>query len=66
MNAKSIRRRVDEFERGSGNNGLVVVCMCEGETRDQAIERTLVEGQFTERDRDELVMIVLNERDSRL
>ncbi len=66
MNTMSIKRRVDELERGSGHNGFVVVCLLEGESREEAIERTLADGGFRKRDRADLQMIVLNERDSRL
>ena len=66
MNTMSIKRRVDELERGSGNTGLVVVCLRDGESREQSIERTLADAGFRERDRTDRQMIVLNERDSRL
>ena len=66
MSAKNVRSRVDALERGSGKTGLVVVCLRDGESREQSIERTLADAWFRERDRTDRQMIVLNERDSRL
>ncbi len=61
MNTKSRKRRVDDLERDSGKHGFIVVFHREGETREQAIERTMTDGGFTGRDRENLPMIVFPE-----
>jgi hypothetical protein len=61
MNTKSINRRLDDLERDCGKHGFIVVCPLEGETSEQAIERTMTDGGFTERDRENLPMIVFPE-----
>ena len=57
----SIKRRVDDLERGSGKHGFIVVFPREGETPEQSIERTMTDGGFTERDRENLPTIVFPE-----
>ena len=66
MNAKSIRRRVEELERRTGNHGYICILCGDGETNEQAIERELAEGNITERDRTNSYIVVMCERDARL
>jgi hypothetical protein len=66
MTAMSIKRRVDELERRTGNNGFICILCRDGETKEQALERELAEGNITERDRANSYILVMSERDARL
>jgi hypothetical protein len=64
--ATSIKRRVDELERRTGNNDFLCLVRFDDETPEQAIEREFAEGNITERDRATSYIVVMGERDARL
>jgi hypothetical protein len=64
--ATSIKRRVDELERRTGNNDFLCLVRFDDETPEQALERELAEGNITERDRAYSYILVMSERDARL
>ena len=64
--ATSIKRRVDELERRTGNNDFLCLVRFDDETPEQAPERELAEGNITERDRATSYIVVMGERDARL
>jgi hypothetical protein len=59
MATRSIRSRIAELERVSNSHGLIVVCSRVGETSEQAIEREIAAGKFTEIDRANRLIVVL-------
>jgi hypothetical protein len=66
MKTKNIRSRLDDLERGNKSHGMILVFRRDDETREQAIERKIAEGKFTEEDRADRPIVVLDEDDARL
>jgi hypothetical protein len=59
MKPRSICSRLTELERGSTAHELIVVCSRVDETSEQAIEREIAAGKFTEIDRANRLIVVL-------
>ena len=66
MRPKNIRSRLDDLERGNKSHGTILVFRRDDETREQAIQREIAEGKFTEEDRANRPIIVFDEIDARL
>ena len=63
MTGRSIRSRLDDLERGSISRNIIIVVRREDETSEQAIEREISEGKFTENDRATRSLAVFDEAD---
>ena len=60
MSVQSINKRVGQIERSTGKDGFILVYKRDGETADEAIEREIAAGRFTERDRANRLVVVLD------
>jgi hypothetical protein len=66
MNTKSMKKRLDDLERGSTSHGMIIVFSLGDETDEEAILREIAEGKFTEEDRANRPIIVFDEILARL
>ena len=62
----NLRSRLEKIERASGAHGVLLVFSLGDETPEQAIQREIAEGRFTEKDRATRPVVVLDEVDARL
>ena len=62
MNTRSLRRRLDDLERSSTSRAFICVFKRDGETSEEAIDREIAEGKFTERDRANRLTVVMDEK----
>ena len=61
-----LRSRLEKIESASGAHGMIVIFSLGDETPEQATQRAIAKGSFTEKDRATRPVVVLDEAAARL